>query len=593
MRLALLALAVLLAGCGEPEQAAPGQASKTYVHAMDGAPASLDPAQASSIYANFLVVNLYDTLYRYKYLARPFELAPNLAAALPAVSDDGLTYTIAIKPGVFFSDDPAFADGRGREVMAGDFVYSLLRHFDPDTRAQGAWLWQGKIAGLEQWKADGADYDRPPEGLRALDSHTVQIQLTRPFPQFVHTLAQGYAAVVPREAVELYGRQLGTRPVGSGPFQLTALNSARAELQRNPGYREERVDLAFEGYQPASQGHLGLEQLQGARVPLLDRVVVEFIAEDAARWNAFISGQTQFIRVPAAQFSQVLEERDPPRLAPALAEDFQLDAAMESGFVYTTFNMDDPAIGVHPDPQQNEANRALRCAIVKGFDWASRNERFFSGLGTVFAGVIPPLTDEFDPATRPDYVVHDPEGARALLQQHGWTAENLPVLEYGLPSSVTERQMFEQFRGFMQDIGYPADKIQPLTFATFGDYARAFSQREVMLVTSSWTLDYPDAENTLALFYGPNASPGSNASNFDDPEFNRLYQQASVMPPSAERSALFAQMNERVMAECVAISGLSRKLVHLWPRSTIMLPDRSFTGGYFLRFVDIADPRQQ
>ena len=590
MRHALLVLAVLLAGCSEPGPPADDQPLKTYVHAMDGAPASLDPAQAASVYANFLVINLYDTLYRYKYLARPYELAPNLAAALPEVSDDGLTYTITVRPGIYFSDDPVFADGRGREVTAGDFVYSILRHFDPDTRAQGAWLWQGKIAGLEQWKADGANYDQPPAGLRAIDSHTVQIQLTRPFPQLAHTFAQGFSAVVPREAVEHYGRQLGTRSVGSGPYQLTAINSARAELQRNRQFREEHVDLAFEGYDPTSQGHLGLEQLQGARVPLVDRVVVEFIAEDAARWNAFISGHTQFIRVPAAQFSRVLAGRDPPRLAPELAADFQMDAALESGFVYTSFNMDDPAIGTHPDPQQNEANRALRCAIVKGFDWEKRNEGFFSGLGQVFAGVIPPLTDEFEPGLRADYVEHDPAGARTLLDQYGWTAENLPVLEYGLPSSVTERQMFEQFRGFMVDIGYPADKVRPLTFATFGDYARAFSQREVMLVTSSWTLDYPDAENTIALFYGPNASPGSNTANFDDPVFNRLYEQAAVMQPSAERGELFRQMNERVMAECAAITGLSRTLVHLWPRSAIMLPDRSFTGGYFLRFVDVTDP---
>ncbi|MEJ2533959.1 MAG: ABC transporter substrate-binding protein [Gammaproteobacteria bacterium] len=589
MRRLALACLVLLAACSDPGGEGPGAAPKIYTHAMDGAPSSLDPAQASSIYANFLVVNLYDTLYRYKYLARPYELTPNLAAALPEVSDDGLTITIPLKRGVRFIDDPAFDGGVGREVTAQDVVYSILRHFDPDTRAQGAWLWQGRIAGLDEWKAGGADYDHPVPGLQALDDHTLQIRLLQPFPQLAHTLAQGYAAVVPREAVERYGRELGTRPVGSGPFRLVAFDSSRAELARNPAFRAEPVELAAEGYDPATQSAYGLERLQGRTPPFVDRLVVEFIAEDAARWNAFLAGETQFIKVPAAQFDDVLDSRAPPRLAPSLADRFHLDASVESGFVYTNFNLADPAIGEHPDPEQARRNRALRCAIVKAFDWETRNERFFSGIGRVFPGIIPPQVPEFDPGSDLDYVRHDPEGARRLLREHGWTADNLPVLEYGFPASVTERQMFEQFRGFLEDIGYPREKIRPLTFATFGDYHRAYSQGEVTLITSSWTMDYPDAENTVQLFYGPNASPGSNSANFRNGEFDDLYRRAAALPPSPERTAYFRRMNRIVMDECATIAGLSRTLVFLWDRQAIMLPDRSFTGGYYLRFVDVDD----
>ena len=99
---------------GEGAIAAPS----TYRHAMDGAPSNLDPAQASNLYANFMAVNLFDTLYRYKYLARPYHLEPNLAEGLPQVSADGLIITIRIKPGVHFIDDPAFPGGKGRAVRA-------------------------------------------------------------------------------------------------------------------------------------------------------------------------------------------------------------------------------------------------------------------------------------------------------------------------------------------------------------------------------------------------------------------------------------------------------------------------------------------
>ena len=583
----LTAALLCTGGCGETSEPAPPEQSATtvYRHAMDGAPSSLDPAQASNLYAKILTVNLYDTLYRYRYLARPYELEPNLAEELPQVSTDGLIYTIRIKPGVHFIDDPAFPGGRGRAVRAEDFVYSLKRHFDPATRAQGAWLWQGRIVGLDEWKENGADYDVEVPGLRALDDRTIQVQLVSPFPQFTHTLTQGFAAIVPREAVEFHGQEFAIHPVGSGPYRLDSFNSAGAVILRNGGFRQEPFSLEAEGYDPASQGHLGMEPLEGRVPPFTDRIEIAFIAEDAARWNAFIAGETDFTKVPVTQLDQVLASRAPPRLVPELQEKYHLAANLESGFVHTDFNMDDPRIGNHTDPDQAERNKALRCAIIKAFDWQRRNEIFYYGIGQVFPGIIPPLTPEFDNSQDLSAVTRDLAGARDLLDRHGWYPENLPTLEYGFPSSVTERQMFEQFRSFLLDIGYPAEKIRPLTFATYGDYARAYLNREVMLTTTGWTMDYPDAENTMQLFYGPNASPGSNSANYNNSEFNRLYRASASLQPSPMRTSMYRNMNRIVINDCVTISGISRRLILLWNRDFAMLPDRSFVGGFYFRFV--------
>jgi ABC-type transport system substrate-binding protein len=556
---------------------------------MDGSPGSLDPAHASSIYANFLVVNLYDTLYRYRYLARPYELAPNLAQDLPEISEDGLVYTIRIKPGVHFIDDPAFADGKGREVQAQDFIYSIKRHFDPVTISQGAWLWQGRIVGLDEWKENGSDYSQQVEGLRAEDDYTIRIELTQPFPQLTHTFTGGFSAIVAREAVEHYAREMSNHPVGSGPFILNRIDSAQAILESNPDFRKESFDLAEEGYQPQSQGHLGLESLQGRSPPFVDRLHIDFISEEAARWNAYSSDDIHFLKVPVSQFDNVLATRSPVQAKPELLESNHFLSSLESGFVYTNFNMDDERVGYHPDPDQNNRNHALRCAIISAFDWQRRNDIFYYGIGQVFPGIIPPVTLEFEPATRLSMLKPDLESAQSLLEQHGWTPENLPVLEYGFPSSVTERQMFEQFRSFMMDIGFPSNKVTPLSFATFGDFYRAYSNREVMLMTASWTMDYPDTENTMQLFYGPNRSPGSNASNYNNPQFDRLYQQSASMQPSAERTEIYQEMNGLLIEDCVAITGISRNLLFLWSKDAVMLPDRSFVGGYFLRFVDIKD----
>jgi oligopeptide transport system substrate-binding protein len=556
-----------------------------YRHSMDGAPSSLDPAQASNIYANFLAVNLYDTLYRYKYLARPYQLEPNLAEGLPQVSSDGLIYTIRIKPGVHFIDDAAFQSGIGRAVRAQDFVYSIKRQFDPETRAQGAWLWQDRIVGLDEWKEHGSDYSKDVAGLKALDDRTLQIQLITPFPQLTHTLAQGYSAIVPREAVELYGQEFAVHPVGSGPYRLQVFNSASAVIVRNTGFREEPFSLEAEGFDPAVHQSLELETLEGLSPPFTDRIEIEFIAEEASRWNSFLAGELDFVKVPVSQFDQTLESRDPLTLSSEFAEKYHMLANLESGFVHTDFNMSDRRIGYHPDPKQNTRNKALRCAIIKAFDWQKRNEVFYYGIGQVFPGIIPPAAPEFDEKLDMASIQRDLEGARELLGQHGWSPSNLPVIEYGFPSSVTERQMFEQFRSFLEDIGYPREKVRPLTFATYGDYARAFLNREVMLITTGWTMDYPDAENTVQLFFGPNSSPGSNSANYTNEEFDRLYRSSASMQASPMRTTMYRNMNRVVIDDCATISGISRKMILLWNRELRMQPDRSFVGGFFFRFV--------
>ena len=587
--LLILLVPLMSGGCGQPPATGDVSPAKVYRHAMDGAPGSLDPAQAASIYANFVVVNVYDTLYRYKYLARPYQLQPNLAAAMPEISEDGLVVTIRIRQGVHFINDAAFEGGTGREIKAHDFVYSIKRHFDPATRAQGAWLWQQRIEGLDQWKVEGSDYDREVSGLRALDDYTVQIRLTRPFPQLIHTLTQGYAAIVPREAVEKYGQMFASHPVGSGPFMLMSRDSVRVVMAKNPDYRKEPFDLDEEGFDPATQEGANLQQLQGKAPPFVDQLEIEFITEGAARWNAFSAGEVDFIKVPVSQFDSILSQREPPRLKPQLAEKYHFEASPESGFIYTNFNMADERIGYHPDAMQNERNHALRCAMVKAFDWKKNNETFFYNIGRVFPGVLTPAVPEHDAAGDTSYIQRDLEGARQLLAENDWNEATLPVLEYGFPNGVTERQAFEQFRNFMTDAGYPAEKIRPLIFATYGDYQRAYSIGKVPLINSSWTMDYPDAENLVQLYYGPNASPGSNSANYDNPEYNRLYEASVAMSESPERTNIYRQMNQLLMEDCASITGISRTLLFMWNKDFAMKPDRSFLGGYFMRFIDLAE----
>ena len=592
--LALTLLGFGLTGCGGASDSGDTSNLKIYRHSLDSAPTTLDPAQSSTVYTSFVVKNVFDTLYAYKYLARPYELKPNLAVAMPEVSADGLTYTIRIKQGVEFSDDAAFPGGLGREVTAEDFVYSIERNFNPATLSQSEWIWQGRIAGLDDWKAAGADYSRPVAGLQALDRYTIRIKLIKPYPQLVYTLAMPNSAIVPREAVEHYGREFAIHPVGSGPFTLDSFDTQKVVLSANPKFRKEPVDLAFEGYDEARQGHLGLEAIDGRAPPFIDRLEIDFVQETAARWNSFTKGdEIQYTAVPVEQIDQVVAAKHPEVvLKPEYAAKYFMNVGLEAGFIYWTFNWDDPDFGAGATPEQAERNQALRCAIRKASDWPARIDTFYYGLGQAFPGIIPQTVPEFDPDLSNESITRDLTGAKALLTQYGWTPENLPPIEYADIASVRSRQAYELFRGWMQELGYPPAKVAFKSYATFGDFNKAIKQRQLQFFGLGWGLDYPDAENTLQLFYGPNQSPGSNSSNYTNPEYDRLYEESSVMQRSPERTGIYRRMNQMIIDSCVTISGFSRTRIHLWHKDVIMLPDREILGGYFLRYVDLA-PRAE
>lgn len=561
---------------------------KVYYHSMDGTPTTLDPVRAAVIYSNFVVLNVFDTLYSYKYLARPYILKPNLATEMPAVSEDGLTYTITIKQGVEFHDHEAFANGKGREVHASDFVYSLKRHFDKQFQSQGSWLFSGRIVGLDDWKKQGSDYSKHIEGLQALDDYTIQIKLVEPYPQLIYTLAMGFSAIVPHEAVEFFGNEFGSNPVGSGPFSLKSFNQEKAILITNPKFRKEPLDLDYEGYDASKHDFTGIKALAGKSPPFIDIMEVNFIKETSSRWNSFTKGnEIQYTTVPKEQANSVIMSKKPLTLYPQITDTYHHMYMVEAGFVYSGFDMMNPTFGNNGDPEHDAKNKNLRCAIRKAFNWDQRNRAFYFGLGTIFPGVITPAVSEFDPTMSQDAITLDIEGAKKLLAEGGWNEDNLPDLAYHTSGNVTNRQFFEQFRGFLKKIGYPVIKVKYNPYPSFGAFNKALKDGNAPFFSLAWGLDYPDAENTLQLFYGPNKSPGSNNFNYVNPEFDALFETAKILLPSAERTALYHKLNQIVIDDCVVLSGLSRNKIHLWHHDVIMFPDRQILGGFFARYVDV------
>ena len=192
---------------------------------FSSAETSFDPARVSDLYSRTITAHIFESLYTYDHLARPPRIKPLTAAALPEVSADFKVWTIRIARGIHFADDPAFK-GQRRELQARDYIYAIQRSVDPANISplEKDMIDLG-ILGLQEAREAAVknkgrfDYDRPIAGLRALDSHTLQITVDKPRPRLVYVLADGSVlGGTAREVVEFYGEAIPEHPVGTGPF---------------------------------------------------------------------------------------------------------------------------------------------------------------------------------------------------------------------------------------------------------------------------------------------------------------------------------------------------------------------------------------
>src|SRR5881275_1281612 len=102
--------------------------------------ASLDPAFAKNQSIMWAVHQLYNTLVE---VDSNLNIVPSLATHW-TISEDRKTYTFYLRPDVYFHDDAAFSNGKGRRMTASDVVYSFQRLIDKRTASPGSWIFNSK-----------------------------------------------------------------------------------------------------------------------------------------------------------------------------------------------------------------------------------------------------------------------------------------------------------------------------------------------------------------------------------------------------------------------------------------------------------------
>ena len=548
-RAAVVCGAVLSSAAGvhaaEPE--------KVLRYAMRVAETGFDPAQISDLYSATMTGHIFDALYAYEFLARPVRVRPNTATALPEASADFTTFTVHVRPGIYFSDDPAFK-GQRRELVAADYVYSIKRHFDPRWKSpRYADLANNRIIGLEDVRnaaikgKQAFDYDREVEGLRALDRYTIQFKLARPNPRFTDEISDpSVTGAVAREVVEAYGDKIMEHPVGTGPFRLAQWRrSSLIAFDKSPSYRDEFYNEEAPADDPLAQA--AVARLKGRKLPMVDRVEISIIEQPQPRWLSFVNREMDLIWQVPEDFTYTAIPNN--RIAPNLAKLGIYEVRyLRNDVSMSYFAMENPVVGGYT-PEKVALRRAIALAV--NVDEEIRVVR--RGQAIVAQSILAPGLWGYDPEFRSEMGQFDRAKAQALLDLYGYVDRDrdgwrdLPdgaplVLEYATQPDDLSRQLITQWKKNMDAIGI---RIVFKT-AQWPENLKASRVGKLMMWGVSWT-GGPDGEEFLVLCHGPDKGQANHA-RFDLPEYNRLFDLQRRLPNGPERMQTMAKMKVLTVA---------------------------------------------
>jgi oligopeptide transport system substrate-binding protein len=534
----------------QPRGSGSASVASTLRVAFPVAETGFDPQATSDLYSDHVQRAIFETLYGFDYLARPYKRVPRTAAALPTIEDGGRTWTIEVRRGIHFAADPAFG-GRARELTAADYIYAWKRLLDPRMRSPFSWYLQGKLVGadavIDAAKGSGKlDYDAPIEGLVALDRYTIRIRLKEPDYILFGYLCSSPMAAVAREVVERYGDNNGwtmDHPVGTGAFMLKSWRRGQQiVLEANPGFRDERFPEPAE-----ASDRERFASLIGKRLPLVDRVEIAVMEESNPRLLAFDSNALDYVNLPPELTDHALDAAN--RLKPTYAaRGVSLQRLTQPAMQYAYFNMQDPVVGGY-----DNAKIALRRAIAMAFDTPELIKVVYEGQALAATQPIPPNVPGHDNALNVA-APYNPAEAKALLDKFGYVDRNgdgMRELPDGKPLSLVmastptarDREIDEIWQRNLKAVGIRVEFMKQ----KWPDLLKMGKAGQLQFWRVGWINAYAEGDAFMQLLYGRNIGQ-TNYSRFDLPAYNALYRKSRTLPDGAERNAVYRKMSELVGA---------------------------------------------
>ncbi len=492
---------LLLYACGSDKSAEQKNTQKVFHYNQPNAITSLDPAFAKSQTNLWAVDHLYNGLVQ---LDESLNIQPAIAKNW-TISDDGLTYTFHLRDDVYFHNDPAFPDTKGRKVNATDFVYSFNRIIDNTVGSPGSWIFKGRIA------------DNSP--FKAIDEHTFQVTLVKPFRPMLGIFTMQYCSVVPKEAIDKYGKDFRSHAVGTGPFKFKKwIENQAMFLSKNENYWE--------------------KDNKGQALPYLDAVKISFVADRKTAYLEFSNQKLDYMSGIEVSFVDELLTKE---------GQLQTNKSSQVNFLKTPYlNME--YLGINLAMSASPLNKKkLRQALNYGFDRALM-------LKTLRNNVGKPATSGFTPIGLPSFNAervsgynYNPDKARKLLVEAGYpNGKGLDKI------TLFTNQDYVDVCNFItrqwEELGI---KVQ-IELLESANLRNRMTKGTAPFFRASWIADYPDAESFFTVFYSKNPAP-PNYTRFKNDTFDKLYEATLKENDDATRNQLYQQMDKILIEEAPVI----------------------------------------
>lgn len=527
-------------------------------------------------------------------------------------------YEVHIKPNMRYQPHPAFvpeymhlkADDLAdihtlsdfkqagtRVVTAADYVHQIKRLVHPQLHTPIAGVMGEYIVGLKEYaaalqaasKSPGfLDIDSYPlSGVEVVDDTTYRITIHGKYPQFAYWLAMPFFSPMPQE-VERFYAQAGMKernltldwwPVGSGPYYLSENDpNRRMVMTKNPYYNSETYPSEGE----AGDAPAGYLVDAGKPLPLIDQVVFSLEKETIPYWNKFLQGYYDASGISSDSFDQAVQVSVSGEAAVSdemKVQGITLNTSVATSTMYTGFNWLDPVVGGN-----SERATKLRRAIAIAVDFEEFISIFANGRGISAQSPIPPGIFGFkegkDGINR--YVYDWVDGvpkrksiaeAKRLLAEAGYpngvdakTKQPLVIHLDTTANGVGNKSRLDWIRKQFDKIGVQLD-VRSTDYNRFQDKIR---RGDMQMYYYGWNADYPDPENFLFLLHGPQGKvkfSGENASNYSNPEFDRLFEQMKNMDNGPQRQAIIDEALEILRRDSPWLWGYHPKqyvLQHGW-----------------------------
>ena len=492
-----VALVMLAAGCSQRQGDDEGLAIFKYNESAGIL--TLDPIYAKDLPHIWACNQVFNSLVAFD---DQMNLVPMVAKSWD-ISEDGLIYTFHLRNDVQFHEEECF--GKPRFVTAQDFVYSFNRVIDKQLSSPGMWIFSSV-------KHENDEY-----AFTALDDSTFQIELSKPFPPFLGILSMTYASVVPHEAVEFYGDDFRSHPVGTGPFKFQDWKEGvKLVFRKNPDYFER--DAA------------------GERLPYIDAVSVSFLIDKQVAFLEFVKGKFDFMSGIDARYKDELLTHD-GQLRKKYEDKIQLITEPYLNTEYFSFYIDPN------DPLGPDRARALRQAVSLCIDREKMLRYLRNGIGE-------PGTGGMIPAGLPGHSAtigygYDLKRAQQLVRENhleGHLLQLSTVADYADIGKFVQSQV--------EQIGLQC-KMEVMPPATMRSMR---SNGSLQFFRSSWVADYPDAENYLSLFVTQNFAPaGPNYSHYSNPKYDLLFDKALKCNDLQKRAEYYTEMDSLMMQDAPVV----------------------------------------